>query len=115
MEGIAQLRNRAKDAFKAAEGISLTFLPFVARAVCDALLAYPDVNAELRGEELVFKRYVNKFPLRSLRTRIPPDYSELEFRRASGKIGSNSSTGFPEGSSTRICLPPMPVTISLRK
>ena len=59
MENVAQLRNRAKDAFKAAEGISLTFLPFVSRAVCDALLAYPDVNAELRGEDLVFKRYVN--------------------------------------------------------
>ena len=36
-------------------------------------------------------------------------------RRASGRIGSNSSTGFPEGSSTMICLPPTPVTISLRK
>jgi len=59
MERIAQLRNRAKDSFKASEGISLTFLPFVSRAVCDALLAYPDVNAELRGEELVVKRYVN--------------------------------------------------------
>src|SRR6266542_2469552 len=59
MEHVAQLRNRAKDAFKAAEGISLTFLPFVGRAVCDALLAYPDVNAELRGEDLVYKRYVN--------------------------------------------------------
>jgi 2-oxoglutarate dehydrogenase E2 component (dihydrolipoamide succinyltransferase) len=59
MEHVAQLRNRAKDAFKAAEGISLTYLPFVSRAVCDALLAYPDVNAELRGEELVYKRYVN--------------------------------------------------------
>ena len=59
MEHIAQLRNRAKDAFKSAEGISLTFLPFVSRAVCDGLLAYPDVNAELRGEELVVKRYVN--------------------------------------------------------
>ncbi|MFL5799586.1 MAG: dihydrolipoamide acetyltransferase family protein [Actinomycetota bacterium] len=59
MEQVAQLRNRAKDAFKAAEGISLTFLPFVSRAVCDALLAYPDVNAELRGDDLVYKRYVN--------------------------------------------------------
>jgi 2-oxoglutarate dehydrogenase E2 component (dihydrolipoamide succinyltransferase) len=59
MEHIAQLRNGAKDAFKAAEGISLTFMPFVSRAVCDALLAYPDVNAELRGDDLVYKRYVN--------------------------------------------------------
>lgn len=40
---------------------------------------------------------------------------EPDPRRASGKIGSNSSIGLPDGSLTRICLPPMPVTISLRK
>ena len=34
---------------------------------------------------------------------------------ASGRMGSNSSTGLPAGSSTRICLPPTPVTKSLRK
>jgi hypothetical protein len=34
---------------------------------------------------------------------------------ASPMVGSNSSTGLPDGSSTRICLPPTPVTISLRK
>jgi pyruvate/2-oxoglutarate dehydrogenase complex dihydrolipoamide acyltransferase (E2) component len=59
MENIAQLRERAKDAFKQREGISLTFLPFVARAVSEALLAFPDVNGELRGEEIILKRYVN--------------------------------------------------------
>ena len=35
--------------------------------------------------------------------------------RASSRVGSNSSTGLPDGSSTRICLPPTPVTMSLRK
>jgi pyruvate/2-oxoglutarate dehydrogenase complex dihydrolipoamide acyltransferase (E2) component len=34
-------------------------MPFVGRAVCEALLAFPDVNGELRGEEIVLKRYVN--------------------------------------------------------
>src|SRR5205807_6730268 len=56
---IAQLRNRAKDAFKVREGISLTFMPFVARALCDALLAFPDVNGELREDQIILKRYVN--------------------------------------------------------
>ena len=46
-EGLAQLRNRAKDNFKAREGISLTYMPFLGRAVCDALRAFPDVNARL--------------------------------------------------------------------
>ena len=35
--------------------------------------------------------------------------------RASGVVGSNSSIGFPDGSSSRICLPPRPLTMSLRK
>lgn len=35
--------------------------------------------------------------------------------RASGRSGSNSSTGFPDGSSTSTCLPPTPVTTSLRR
>ena len=34
---------------------------------------------------------------------------------ASSRVGSNSSIGLPDGSSTRICLPPTPVTMSLRK
>ena len=59
MENIARLRERTKDAFKAREGIGLTFMPFLARALCDALLAFPDVNGELRDEQIVLKRYVN--------------------------------------------------------
>ena len=59
MENIARLRDRAKDAFRAREGFGLTFMPFVARAVCDALLAFPDVNGELRDEQIILKRYVN--------------------------------------------------------
>jgi 2-oxoglutarate dehydrogenase E2 component (dihydrolipoamide succinyltransferase) len=59
MEAIARLRNRAKDEFKRREGISLTYMPFLARALCDALLSFPDVNGELRDDQLILKRYVN--------------------------------------------------------
>jgi pyruvate/2-oxoglutarate dehydrogenase complex dihydrolipoamide acyltransferase (E2) component len=58
-EHIVRVRERVKDAFQAREGISLTYTSFVARALCDALLAFPYVNAELRGEEIVLKHYVN--------------------------------------------------------
>ncbi|HEX9890764.1 MAG TPA: 2-oxoglutarate dehydrogenase, E2 component, dihydrolipoamide succinyltransferase [Actinomycetota bacterium] len=51
MEHIVKLRGRAKDAFKAREGFSLTYMPFLARALCDALHAYPDVNARLNLAE----------------------------------------------------------------
>jgi 2-oxoglutarate dehydrogenase E2 component (dihydrolipoamide succinyltransferase) len=61
MENIVRLRTRAKERFKAEEGINLTFMPFVARAVCDALLAFPDVNAKLDLEAgmATYHRYVN--------------------------------------------------------
>ncbi|HXF35585.1 MAG TPA: dihydrolipoamide acetyltransferase family protein, partial [Actinomycetota bacterium] len=59
MERIVRLREQVKEAFEAREGFKLTYMPFVARAVVDALLAFPMVNAELRGEEIVLKRYVN--------------------------------------------------------
>ena len=59
MENVVRLRDRAKDVFKAQEGFSLTYMPFVGRAVCEALLAFPDVNGELRDETIVLKHYVN--------------------------------------------------------
>jgi len=59
MENVVRTRDAAKAAFKAREGIGLTFMPFVARAVVDALSAYPFVNAELRDDAVVLKHYVN--------------------------------------------------------
>ena len=59
MESVARLRERAKDAFREREGFGLTYMPFVSRAVADALLAFPMVNSELRGEEIVLRHYVN--------------------------------------------------------
>jgi 2-oxoglutarate dehydrogenase E2 component (dihydrolipoamide succinyltransferase) len=59
MERIARVRSAAKEAFTAREGFNLTYMPFLARAVVDALLANPLVNSELRGEEIVVKHYVN--------------------------------------------------------
>jgi 2-oxoglutarate dehydrogenase E2 component (dihydrolipoamide succinyltransferase) len=45
--------------WRAAEGFSLTYLPFVARAVVDALRAFPLVNASVDGNALVLHRAVN--------------------------------------------------------
>jgi 2-oxoglutarate dehydrogenase dihydrolipoamide succinyltransferase (E2 component) len=59
MEHVVQVRERAKDAFKQREGVNLTYTPFVCRALSDALLAYPMVNAELRGEDIVLRHHVN--------------------------------------------------------
>jgi len=45
MSRIVTLRARAKKDFAEREGVNLTFLPFIARAVIDALKAHPNVNA----------------------------------------------------------------------
>jgi 2-oxoglutarate dehydrogenase E2 component (dihydrolipoamide succinyltransferase) len=59
LENVARLRERTKDAFKAREGFGLTYMPFVTRAVTEALLAHPMVNSELRGDEIAVKHFVN--------------------------------------------------------
>jgi 2-oxoglutarate dehydrogenase E2 component (dihydrolipoamide succinyltransferase) len=59
MEHVVQTRQRVKDAFASREGFSLTYTPFVTRAVTEALLTYPMVNSELRGEEIVVRHFVN--------------------------------------------------------
>jgi pyruvate dehydrogenase E2 component (dihydrolipoamide acetyltransferase) len=50
MENVARHRDRTKDAFRAREGIALTYLPFIARAVAQALLEYPALNASIDEE-----------------------------------------------------------------
>jgi 2-oxoglutarate dehydrogenase E2 component (dihydrolipoamide succinyltransferase) len=45
MTRIVALREKAKAGFAEREGVNLTFLPFIARAVIDALKAHPNVNA----------------------------------------------------------------------
>lgn len=61
METIARLRAQVNPAFKAREGFSLTYLPFIARACVDALSEVPVVNATMSedGSEATFHHYVN--------------------------------------------------------
>ena len=48
---IAALRNKSKAAFEAREGVKLSFLPFFAKAACEALKQFPTVNAQINQEE----------------------------------------------------------------
>jgi 2-oxoglutarate dehydrogenase E2 component (dihydrolipoamide succinyltransferase) len=52
-------RSRAKEEFRATEGFSLTYLPFISRAVIDALVDFPHMNASLGENELIVHRYVD--------------------------------------------------------
>jgi 2-oxoglutarate dehydrogenase E2 component (dihydrolipoamide succinyltransferase) len=60
MTRIFNLRRQAGGAFKEREGFSLTWMPFVAKAVTQALLRYPQVNATWNGDGTITrKHYVN--------------------------------------------------------
>ena len=52
-------RARYKDRFKAKIGASLTYLPFIARAVCLAIRDFPQVNARFDGDRLLVSRDIN--------------------------------------------------------
>lgn len=58
-EGVEQVRRANGASFKEQEGFSLTYLPFIARAVIDALREYPHLNASIGDGELVVHNYVN--------------------------------------------------------
>ncbi|MEE8330808.1 MAG: dihydrolipoamide acetyltransferase family protein [Acidimicrobiia bacterium] len=60
-EAVERVRQAHKENWKAQEGFSLTYLPFIARATIDALAAYPKVNSSFFLEEghQVFHRQVN--------------------------------------------------------
>ena len=51
---IARLRDRAKAAFEAREGVKLTFLPFFAVAVCEALKVHPVLNSSVEGDQITY-------------------------------------------------------------
>ena len=58
-EEVEKARRAHRDEWKAEEGFSLTYLPFIARAVCDALDDYPHINATVAEEELIVHHSVN--------------------------------------------------------
>jgi pyruvate dehydrogenase E2 component (dihydrolipoamide acetyltransferase) len=58
---IVQLRTKVKDAFKAREGFSLTYMPFLAKVLSDAIMQMPEVNAtyDADNQANLVKHYVN--------------------------------------------------------
>jgi 2-oxoglutarate dehydrogenase E2 component (dihydrolipoamide succinyltransferase) len=59
MSAVMALRDRMKDRVEKEHGVKLTFMPFFARATAMALKAYPVVNAQIEGDSIVYKHYVN--------------------------------------------------------
>ena len=51
---IDRLRNAAKASFEAREGVKLTFLPFFAVSVCEALKQHPVLNSSVEGDQITY-------------------------------------------------------------
>ncbi|MEY4146782.1 MAG: hypothetical protein RL278_338 [Actinomycetota bacterium] len=56
---VDKTRNSIKESWKTSEGFSLTYLPFISRAVIDALAEFPHLNASIEGDNLVVHSYVD--------------------------------------------------------
>ena len=54
---VMELRKRRQDDFVKKHGVKLGFMSFFAKAVIGALKAFPRLNAEIQGDEIVLKRY----------------------------------------------------------
>jgi 2-oxoglutarate dehydrogenase E2 component (dihydrolipoamide succinyltransferase) len=59
MSVLNALRDRYKEKVEREHGVKLTFMPFFVRAGCQALKQFPMVNAQIDGDTIVYKHYVN--------------------------------------------------------
>ena len=59
MSTVSALRERMKEKIEKEHGVKLSFMPFFVKAACLALKAYPIVNAQIDGDSIVYKHYVN--------------------------------------------------------
>ncbi|QMV41197.1 2-oxoglutarate dehydrogenase complex dihydrolipoyllysine-residue succinyltransferase [Cohnella cholangitidis] len=57
MTAILEVRKRRKDSFKEKHDVGLGFMSFFTKAVVGALKAFPHLNAEINGEDIIVKKY----------------------------------------------------------
>jgi 2-oxoglutarate dehydrogenase E2 component (dihydrolipoamide succinyltransferase) len=59
MSAVSALRERMKEKVEKEHGVKLSFMPFFVKAATMALKAYPIVNAQIDGDSIIYKHYVN--------------------------------------------------------
>ncbi|HEY8793407.1 MAG TPA: 2-oxoglutarate dehydrogenase complex dihydrolipoyllysine-residue succinyltransferase [Gemmatimonadaceae bacterium] len=59
MSAVSAARERLRDRIEKEHGVKLTYMPFFAKAASLALKAFPAVNAQIDGDSVVYKHYVN--------------------------------------------------------
>ncbi len=109
MSAVDGLRTRLKEKVEKEHGVRLSFMPFFVKAACMALETYPVVNAQIDGESVVYKHYVNMgiavaaegglvVPnVKDAGTKgilqIGRDITDLAKRARDGKLGMDDLTG----------------------
>ena len=69
MTALVRYREAEKEAFRARHGVNLTYLPFVAQVLCEALHEFPYLNSSWTDDGILLKKYVNL----GLAVAVPPD------------------------------------------
>src|SRR5207253_4796619 len=59
MSKVAKLREENRDSFQERTGTKLTFMPFIFKAVTDAIRKFPIFNAQVTGDQIIYKRDIN--------------------------------------------------------
>jgi 2-oxoglutarate dehydrogenase E2 component (dihydrolipoamide succinyltransferase) len=109
MSAVVALRERLKERVEKQHGVKLSFMPFFARAATMALKDFPVVNAQIDGDSIVYKHYVNlgiavssdqglvvpnvKDADRKGMVQISRDIAELAKRARDGKLAMDDLTG----------------------
>jgi len=59
MSRIAKMRDENRDVFAERTGTKLTYMPFIFKAVTDAIRKFPIFNAQVSGDQIIYKRDIN--------------------------------------------------------
>ena len=59
MSALNELRDKFKEKVEKQYGVKLTFMPFFVKACCVALRDFPTINAQVDGDSIIYKHYVN--------------------------------------------------------
>ncbi|HEY0901016.1 MAG TPA: 2-oxo acid dehydrogenase subunit E2, partial [Micavibrio sp.] len=109
MGAVMELRNAYKDQFEKKHGVKLGFMSFFAKACVQALKEFPAVNAEIHGEDIIYKNYydlsmamstpqglivpvIRDCDVKSM-AQIEKDLIDLGGRAREGKISIDEMTG----------------------
>ena len=89
MTSLVHYREGEKEAFRSRHGVNLTYLPFVAQILCEALHEFPFLNSTWTDEGIVLKKYVNL----GLAVAVPPDGLIVPVIKDADRLGFTDLVG----------------------